>query len=88
MFINKSYSGNESVLFIHALYDQFLPSVSIHSPPTTGITDDIIEYCQRVDNDKKESEHIVQSPLTMSDDIFGKSVKEIAGIIIHLGFSF
>lgn len=87
LFINKSYSGNESVLFIHALYDQFLPSVSIHSPPTTGITDDIIEYCQRVDNDKKESEHIVQSPLTMSDDIFGKSVKEIAGIIIHLALT-
>eukprot|EP01119_Soliformovum_irregulare_P015609 TRINITY_DN4415_c0_g1_i2.p1 TRINITY_DN4415_c0_g1~~TRINITY_DN4415_c0_g1_i2.p1 ORF type:complete len:1548 (-),score=473.01 TRINITY_DN4415_c0_g1_i2:3448-8019(-) len=85
-FIDKSYGAEtrESVLFIHALYDQFLPSVSSNSPPTNGISEEIARYFLEKERIRKISESSEVVPSTIEDEVFADAVIQNAGAIIHL----
>ncbi|KYQ92922.1 hypothetical protein DLAC_05516 [Tieghemostelium lacteum] len=85
-FLNKSYTESnpqESVLYLHSIYDQFLP-IPPANPPTLGITQDIYQFYFDKALEEKDQEDIEDEPLTNNDKIFSKKLIDIGSTLLFL----
>lgn len=82
--MNKSEQKVECVFFIEAIYDQFLAPASDNHPPTTGIANDVIEFCSQKELEKKSAKARIEEKQTTVDKLFASLVREVAGKLLHL----
>lgn len=87
MFVDRSYkeSSTESVLYIHSIYDQFLPPVSTSSPPSTGISEDLTDYFLHRERLRVTNEVQENDSSTPEDEFFAECILKHAGTFLHLG---
>eukprot|EP01132_Coremiostelium_polycephalum_P000442 gene442-559_t len=84
-FLNKCYSDNpaESVLYLHSIYDQYLPIPPVN-PPTLGITQDIYQYYFDKALEEKDQEDLEDEPLTSTDKAFSRKLIDIGATLLFL----
>eukprot|EP01133_Synstelium_polycarpum_P012807 gene12807-15029_t len=84
-FLTKSYGENpaESVLYLHSLYDQYLP-IPANNPPTRGITVDIYQFYFERALEERAQEELEDVPLTAVDRNFARRLTEIGASLLFL----
>jgi len=84
-FLNKCYSDNpsESVLYLHSIYDQFLP-IPAQNPPTLGITLGIYQYYFDKALEERDQEELEDIPTTLVDKAFARKLTDIGASLLFL----
>lgn len=84
LFIDKCYSDSvkESIFFINAVYDQFLPIKD--NPPINGVADDVKIYFNEYLHHKQHRAAHETAPLTAADKTFAAQVSSHAGSLLYL----
>lgn len=82
-FFLSSDDADTSVLFIHAIYDQFLPPVE-DSLPSREIHVEIDDYFLRLAEKEKAAEKLEARPLVVADIEFSKKILDVGGVLLHL----
>ncbi|EGC32280.1 hypothetical protein DICPUDRAFT_155776 [Dictyostelium purpureum] len=84
-FLSRCYIDNpaESVLYLHSIYDQFLPIPPIN-PPTLGITQDIYQYYFDKALEEKDQEDLEDEPVTIIDKQFSRKLVDIGASLLFL----
>jgi hypothetical protein len=84
LFIDKCYSESvkESIYFINAVYDQFLP-VKV-SPPSNGVAEDVKLYFAEYLHRKQQRTALETAPLSAADKQFTAQVSAHAGALLYL----
>ncbi|KAF2069993.1 hypothetical protein CYY_008685 [Polysphondylium violaceum] len=84
-FLNKCYAENpsESVLYLHSIYDQFLP-IPAQNPPTLGITLDIYQYYFDKALEERDQEELEDMPTTPLDKAFARKLTDIGASLLFL----
>ncbi|KAN0023257.1 hypothetical protein ACTFIU_011424 [Dictyostelium citrinum] len=84
-FLSRCYIDNpaESVLYLHSIFDQFLPIPPVN-PPTTGITQDIYQYYFDKALEEKDQEDLQDEPLTIVDKQFSRKLIDIGASLLFL----
>ncbi|GAM25842.1 hypothetical protein SAMD00019534_090170 [Acytostelium subglobosum LB1] len=89
-FLNRAYTSvdnnndaNEAVLFLHSVYDQYLPIPS-PNPPTLGISEDIYQYYYDKALEERAQEQLENEPVTSTDRNFSRRLTEIGSTLLFL----
>ncbi|EFA75021.1 hypothetical protein PPL_11706 [Heterostelium album PN500] len=86
-FLNKSYASidnpSESVLYLHSIYDQYLP-IPAPNPPTLGISEDIYQYYYEKALEERAQEQLENEPVTAMDRNFARRLTEIGASLLYL----